>query len=203
MDNSAQCFNSSLADALFGKTKKAVISFLFARPDSSWHLRELARAASVSPTMLSKEADLLVSAGIVLEERDGNRRVFRADPNCPIFEELRGIARKTGGVADIVRNAIDGVKGVRLAFIFGSVARGEERSGSDIDVCVLANESLTEISKALSAIEPAVGRPINPMVYSDDELREKVESANPFIARMMASPKIFLIGDQSELDQAT
>lgn len=196
-------FNASLADALFGKTKKAIICFLFARPDQSWHLRELARAASVSPTMLGKEADLLVSAGLVLDERDGNRRILRANPECPIFEELRGIARKTGGVADIVRAALEGIKEVRLAFIFGSIARGEERAGSDIDVCILANESLTEISKALSAIETSVGRPINPMIYSEEELREKTEGANPFIGRMLASPKIFLIGGQDELDRAT
>lgn len=203
MNTVTQSFNVRLADALFGKTKKAIICFLFARPDHSWHLRELARAASVSPTMLGKEADLLVSAGLVLDERDGNRRNFRANPDCPIFEELRGIARKTGGVADIVRNALEGIKGVRIAFIFGSIARGEERPGSDIDVFILANESLTEISKSLSAIETAVGRPVNPMIYSKEELREKVETENPFMGRMLASPKIFLIGGQSELDRAT
>ena len=73
----------------------------------------------------------------------------------------------------------------------------------DIDVCILATDSITEISKALSAIESTVGRPIKPMLYSEDELREKVKSANPFIVRMLASPKIFLIGGQSELDTAT
>ena len=132
MNASTQSLNASLVDALFGKTKKAIICYLFARPDHSWHLRELARTARVSPTMLSKEANLLVSAGILMDERDGNRRIFRANPECPIFEELRGIARKTAGVADIVRTALECIKGVRLAFIFGSIARGEERPGSDI-----------------------------------------------------------------------
>lgn len=91
----AIAIKSVLADALFAKTKKAAIGVLFSNPDRSWHLRELARLAGVSPTMLSKEMDSLSLAGIVLDERDGNRRVFRANGACPIFEELRGIARKT------------------------------------------------------------------------------------------------------------
>ena len=87
-----------LADALFGKTKKAVIGVLFARPEKAWHVRELARQIGVSPTMLSKEARVLSEAGILIDTRDGNRRSLAANPLCPIFEELRGIALKAACV---------------------------------------------------------------------------------------------------------
>lgn len=194
--------NISLADALFGKTKKSVICYLFARPEHSWHLRELARLVKVSPTMLGKEADLLTAAGIIVDERVGNLRLFRANPKCPIFDELRGIARKTSGVADIVKEALAGIAGIKVAFIFGSIARGEERAGSDVDICLIGDASLSEISSALSASETSIGRPVNPMLYSEDEFREKVSSANPFMTKMLNTPRIFLIGDQNELDRS-
>lgn len=88
---------TSLADALFCKTRKALIGALFSSPDKAWHLRELARHAGVSPTMLAKETSSLSSVGIVKEGTDGQRRMIQANRDCPIFDELAGIARKAIG----------------------------------------------------------------------------------------------------------
>jgi predicted nucleotidyltransferase len=185
----------SLADALFGKTTKAVISHLFRHPEQSWHLRELARLANVSPTMLSKEITTLALAGIVLDERDGNRRRVKANRNCPIFDELSGIARKTSGLADAIAEALSGIDGIDIAFVFGSVARGQERPGSDLDVCVIGSAKNREVMSALASIEAEVGRPINPIVYTQGEIRKKVADDNAFVSRMLGSEKIFVIGD--------
>lgn len=203
MNSHTQPIGKSLADALFGKTKKAVITKLFSHPENSWHLRELARIADVSPTMLSKEIDALSAAGIVREERDGNRRRFQANPECPIFEELKGIARKTAGLADIVKDALLNVQGIKCAFIFGSVARGEEGPGSDVDVCVVGNALNRDVVNAVAAVEESVGRPINVIAYLVDELQEKVASESYFVSKMLASEKIFLIGNADELERTT
>lgn len=194
--------DSSLADALFGKTKKAVIARLFSHPEQSWHLRELARIAGVSPTMLSKEADTLLAAGIILDQRDGNRRRLRANPACPIYDELRGIARKTAGVADIIKGALSDIVGIDYAFIFGSVARGQERAGSDVDVCLVGSATNREVSSAMTAIEGAVGRPVNPILYTLSEIRAKVASENPFVTQLLQAEKLFLIGDDDGFRRA-
>ena len=193
---------TSLIDALFGKTKKSAIAVLFSKPDRNWHLRELARATKTSPTMLGKELDLLAAAGIVCEDSDGNRRRVWANPDCSIFEELRGIARKTAGLADIVKDALSEIPGVEIAFIFGSVARGEERSGSDVDVCIIGSASNRAISEAMNSAEKTVGRPINAIVYNVNELREKVANGNPFLTKMLGTQKLFLVGDTDELDRS-
>ncbi len=193
--------NTSLADALFGKTKKAVISILYSKPEKSWHLRELARAAFLSPTMLGKEINLLASAGIVLDTADGNRRMVRANPGCPIFDELRGLARKTAGVADIVKEALFDIPGIDFAFIFGSVARGQERADSNVDVCVIGAASPRNINDVLGSVEATLGRPINPIVYTAHELRDKVLRQSPFVSNMLVSEKLFLIGDNDGLER--
>lgn len=190
-----------LADALFGKTRKALIGILFSHPEKTWHIRELARQGGVSPTMLSKEADLLSAAGIILAAADGNRRILKANPDCPIFEELRGIARKTAGIADILRAALVDLPGIDSAFIFGSIAQGEERAGSDVDVCVIGTASYRQVSTVLSASEHAVGRPVNPVLYTAEELQQKFRSGNPFVLGLFSSNRIFLIGDQHGLDE--
>ncbi|MCD2516940.1 nucleotidyltransferase domain-containing protein [Massilia sp. G4R7] len=193
----------SLADALFTKTTKAVIARLFTRPEQSWHLRELARAANVSPTMLSKEITTLAMAGIVLDERDGNRRRVRANSDCPIFDELKGIARKTAGLADTIQEALSQIAGIECAFIFGSVARGEERPGSDVDVCVIGSARNREVMSAMAAIEETVGRPVSCIVYTSDEIRKKIVDENAFVSRMLAAEKIFVIGGKDELKRST
>lgn len=203
MDKNAAPSPKSLADALFGKTRKAVIAKLFGHPERSWHLRELAREADVSPTMLGKEIDALSEAGIVLEERDGNRRLVKARQDCPIFEELRGIARKTAGVADIVKEALAAIEGIECAFVFGSVAKGEERAGSDLDVCVVGDALNREVLGAMASIEQAVGRIVNPVVYTLEELRKKHKNENRFVSKMLGSKKMFLIGDEDGLKLAT
>jgi len=190
-----------MLDALFGKTKKSLIATLYAHPEQSWHLRELARATGASPTMIGKEADVLSEAGLILDEKDGNRRRMKANPDCPIFDELRSIAKKTAGLAEIVKDALALVPGVEFAFIFGSVARSEERSDSDVDVCVVGDASNREVTLAMGSIEPSVGRPVNPLVYSVEELREKVGNESHFVAKMLASKKIFLIGSDGELNR--
>ncbi len=203
MANHTNTTHKSLADALFGKTKKAVVTKLFCHPDQSWHLRELARIAQVSPTMLGKEVDTLSAAGIVVEEKDGNRRRVKANPDCPIYEELRGIARKTGGLADIIKEVLLPIKGIEYAFIFGSVARGEERAGSDVDVCVVGNALNRVVIAAAASVEESVGRSVNPVVYTVDELRAKLASENHFVSKMLGSKKMFLIGDADGLKRAT
>lgn len=185
----------SLADALFGKTKKRAIGIIFARPEKSWHLRELARLADVSPTMLSKEMDLLSAAGIIIDEKDGNRRRLRANTECPIFQELRGIALKTTGLGDVLRECLASVDGIDSAFIFGSVAQGVERADSDVDVCVIGNISYERLLSALSAAEKTIVRTINPVLYKEKEIGDKIAQGNPFVMKMLSSKRIPLIGD--------
>lgn len=88
--------NPALGDALFGRTRKNAIILLFGEPERSWHLRELARAADVSATMMGRIVDSFAEAGLVIDEQDGNRRIIQADPDCPLFDELAGIATTLG-----------------------------------------------------------------------------------------------------------
>lgn len=191
--------STSSLDALFGKTRRAVLGALFSQPERSWHLRELARYAGVSPTMLSKEADSLSAAGIINEDRTFGRRMLAANRASPIFEELRGIARKTFGLADIVRDALIGMRGIEVALIFGSVARGTERGHSDIDVFVMGDAPYGVVAKSLSDAEKRLRRPVNPVVYSREEFDRKLATGNRFLSQMIASEKIFLIGDEDAL----
>lgn len=192
----------SIADALFSKTKQAAIGVLFTRQGPGIHLRELARLAGVSPAMMAKEMQVLLRAGLVREERDGNRRLFSAHTGSPVYAELAAIARKTAGVADVLRAALGRVPGIELAFVYGSVARGTARAGSDVDVWVVGECDYAALLAAAQAAGQSLGRVVNPVVYTRAELAAQVKARNAFVAEVRQQPRISLLGSTDDIARA-
>lgn len=192
----------NLAALLFGAHRRAVLTRLLLRPEDSPHLRELARATGKPAGTLLRELNALAEAGVLERRRVGNQVQFRANPACPIFEDLRSILKKTVGVADVLREALAPLaRGIRVAFVYGSMARGEERAGSDLDLMVVGGAPFRDIVAALAPAQALLRREVNPSVYPALEFRRKVATGEPFLKRVLADRKIFVIGDENELGE--
>jgi len=188
-----------LADALFPRTKQRILGVLFAQPDRAIHLRELARIAGVNPSSIQREIQTLVDAGIVTKVARGNLQEFQANRACPIFEELCGIARKTFGIADIIKAALEGLP-IDVALIFGSVAKGSESAHSDVDVLIISNTGYRDALDRMMSIEKQIGRPINIKHFRSDEFQDLARSGNAFALGIINGPKIFLKGSAHGLE---
>lgn len=183
--------SQSLIDALFGKTKKAIIGILFSQADRVMHLRELARRANVSPTAVAKEAKILADAGLIISITDGNRVTFRANQDSPIFEELRSIAKKTYGLVDILRQALINTQGIEQAFVFGSMANGTDKAHSDIDLMVIGNVDMLELYDTLAPLDKELGRPIHISHYDHEELNKAIN--DKIVQRIFEGPRMMVI----------
>ncbi len=189
----------SLADALFPRTKQRILGVLFAQPDRAIHLRELARIAGVNPSSIQREIQTLVGAGIVTKVARGNLQEFQANRECPIFEELCGFARKTFGIADVIKSALEGLP-IDVALIFGSIAKGSESAHSDVDVLIISNTGYREALDRVMAIEKQIGRPINVKHFRAKEFQDLARSENAFAMNIINGPKIFLKGNAYGLE---
>jgi len=190
----------NLADFLFGAYRRDVLALLWMHPDESFHVREIARITGHPANTLYRELLALGEAGLLIRRQVGNQVHYRANTTCPIFEELRGILRKTAGVADVLREALaPNTPKVDLAFVYGSIASGEEHTGSDVDVLLIGKIGFEEAVRALSPAQQTLRREINPRVYTASELRRKLGETQGFIKRVLEGPKIFLIGDADDL----
>lgn len=193
---------SNLADLLFGAYRRDALALLLLHPDVALHVREIARITGKSPGTLLRELDRLADAGILLRKPVGNHVQFQANGGCPIYEELRNILKKTAGIADVLRVALEPLADrIGAAFVYGSVARGDERGGSDLDVMIVGDAKFADIILALAPARDTLRREINPNVFPPDEFAAKLAAGEPFLQRVMADRKIFLIGTDDDLGQ--
>jgi len=189
-----------LCSGLFGKTRQAVLAFLYLRSDSSFYTRQILDALRIGRGTVQRELKNLTDTGIISREVQGRQVYYRANEKCPIFNELRSIIRKTFGVADVLRQSLAPLADkVQVSFIFGSVARSADDRRSDIDLMVIGRITFGEVVSLLKPAEEMVGREINPVVYPVAEFKKKVKSDHHFVRTVVEEAKIFVIGDEDEL----
>jgi len=194
----------SLADALFTKTQQRVLRVLFGEPDRSFYTLELIRTSGTGAGAAQRELAKLEASGLVVTRRIGHQKHYQADPTSPLFTELRSIILKTVGMAEPLRAALKPLaSAIRAAFVYGSVAKSEDRSGSDIDLMIVS-DSLTyaEVFGALERAAKSLARPINPTVYTQAEFSKRSRAENAFVTRVLEQPKIWLIGSADDLPAA-
>ena len=189
-------------DVLLPKTRQAILAATFLDPQRWWYMRELARHLRVTPSTLQRELDSLVKGGILRQKREGKHVYFQAATDSPIFPELRGIILKTAGLADVIRNALKPFRDrIQWAFVYGSIARAEEHSASDVDLMIVGRVGLADLSSPLRKAEQKIVRAVNPTVYTPDEFRSKVKSNHHFISTVLRSKKLFVLGDPREFGE--
>lgn len=197
---SEQVKSSGLVETLFSDYRRRVLALLLLRPDEHFHVREISRLTAVPAGSLHRELKLLADAGLLARHAAGNQVRYQTNRDCPIYNELAGIFRKTSGLADVIRLALLPLADrVTAAFVFGSVAKGEERAASDVDVCVVGSASFTDVVMALADMRQKLGREINPVVMSQEKFLSGLNAGEQFVTRIMNEPKLFLIGDEHDL----
>ena len=191
----------SLSDALFTTTQQRVLSLLFGQPERSFFANEVIGLTGSGSGAVQRELKRLTDSGLVTSKRIGNQRHFQANRVSPIFEELSAIIQKTFGLAEPIRQALQPYEhAIHCAFIFGSVAKRDDTAGSDIDL-FMVSDSLTgaDLVNQLLGTEVQLGRTINTTIYSKAELERAVREKNSFVSRVLAQPKIWVIGNESDL----
>jgi predicted nucleotidyltransferase len=190
----------SLLAILFPQVRAELLRLLFADDSRELHLRELVRQSGLTLGTVQTEMEKLLSAGLLLDRRDGNRRYVRANAAHPLFSDLHNLVLKTSGLRDVLAEALTGLDGVRVALVFGSVAAGTAKPDSDVDLLVVGDIGLRALAPRLRPASEKLGREINPMVMSPaDFARERV--TKPLLVDLLAKPKLFIKGDERELER--
>ena len=193
--------STGIADALFTKGQQRVLGVLFGNPNRSFYGNEIIALAGSGTGAVQRELARLESAGLVTVERVGRQKHYQANAKASVFAELRALVLKTSGLADLLRAALAPLADeIRAAFVFGSVAKGQDGASSDIDLMVVSDTvTYAELFDVLPDAEAQLGRRVNPTVYAPAELERGRRGGNSFVIRVLDQPKIWLIGEDRGL----
>jgi predicted nucleotidyltransferase len=189
-----------MLQALFSsRVRVKLLTHFFSHPDERFYARELARRLGEHYNAVWQELGNLAQLSLLIGEQDANVKYYCLNPDFPLYPELKRIILKTTGLGQALRDALARLGEVELAFIYGSVAAGEDDILSDIDLMLVGEVDLLELSAVVSQLEDRLGRAINYLVLSPAELAQRLAEGEPFIQNVLAEPKVMLIGAEDAL----
>ncbi len=194
--------HGGLASALFSNVQQRLLALVFGHPDTSFHLSQIVRELHSGRGAVARELERLQTSGLVTVERIGNQKHYRVNRESPIFHELHGIVQKTVGLGDPLRCSLQAFADrIKVAFVYGSIARGTDSARSDIDLMVIGdNLTYSDLYSGLQQAETILARPVNPNILTLSEWKRKRSESNSFIEKIISQPKIFIFGSQADLD---
>jgi predicted nucleotidyltransferase len=194
--------SSNVLDALFPTVRAGVLSAALLQPEHWWFLTEMAEYLGVTPSSLQRELESLVRAGLLQRRRDGRRTYFKANADSPVFPELRGLINKTAGIVPALRDAL-GKFGdrIKLALLYGSIARGGEHAGSDVDLMVVGRLQQIDLLPSLRKLESRFRREVNVTLFSPEEFHRKQALKDHFLSTVLKGRTIPLKGTLDELEE--
>ena len=192
---------ASLADALFSGTQQRVLAWLFGQPERSFYATELIGLAGAGSGAVQRELARLAQSGLVTARAVGNQKHYQANPEAPIYAELCGIVQKTVGLAEPLREALAPLAArIRAAFVYGSVAKREDTASSDVDLMLIGDDlAYSDLYAVLEGVSNRLGRTVNPTIYTPQELAKRVKRKEAFATRVLAQPKLWLLGSDDAL----
>jgi len=190
----------TLGDLLFGQTRGRILALLYGMPDQAFFTRQIARQIGTSVGTVQRELETLSQIGLIERSATGMQVFYQADRTHPAYAELHSLIAKTAGIFHFLRSALAPLaKKIAFAFVYGSMARGDENAGSDVDLMVIGDVSLDEMLMQLATAERDLGRSINPTVFSLKEFKSKLKAGNHFLKSVMRADKVLLVGNEDEL----
>lgn len=191
---------NALAELLSSRGRAEVFRLLFGLSDAPLHLREIQRRAGLSLGTIQQELRKLKRLGLLDSRADGNRLWYQANRGHPLYPEIHRLVLKTSGLVDVLRTTLKDPR-TEWAFVFGSIARGEATAGSDVDLMVVGDLGLRGVTRLLSGVADQIGREVNPHVLRRAELVKRKSAGEPFLTRVLAESKIFVVGDPHEFEK--
>jgi len=192
---------TTLSSVLFTEYRSRVLGLLLLRPERSYYLREIARLTATVPGTLKREMDKLQEVGLLTVKNVGNQHHYQANLECPIYEDLANVLRKTSGLSDVLMDALLPLsEKIQTAFVFGSLASGKINAKSDIDLMLIGEIGYAELIPVLHPLQAQLRREINPKIFAVKEWSKLVKDNGAFIRDVLRKPKLFIIGNQQQLN---
>jgi len=189
--------NFEIINRLFSsKLRIKLLDVFLSLPDARFYIRELERKIKEEAKNVSRELKNLEALGLLISEKQGNLKYYSVNENFFLYPELKAIIFKTTGVQGLLKEALERLKGIETAFIYGTYATGKESESSDVDIMIIGKPDLTKLNEIISNLEEKLNREINYMSFDQEEFKERRKAGDAFINDVLSGEKIMLKGTE-------
>ena len=191
--------NPLLKRLFSSRVRIQLLSHFLLHPEARDHIRALASEVGAQYSAVWKELNNLEEAGLLQSEAVGGSKIFTLNSQFPIIPELRNILLKTVGAGDLVRESLKDLEGIEVTFIFGSFAEGEPDVDSDLDIMLIGDLDVAQVTPAIDEMEKMLARDVNYVLFTQEEWKSRLEDGDPFVTNVRNEPRVMLIGSQDDL----
>jgi DNA-binding transcriptional ArsR family regulator len=188
----------TLSQILSSRTRAEIFKLLFGTREEELHIREIQRRSQLNDRTIRQELAKLLKLDLVIDRKDSNRVYYRANKTNPLYPDIHNLVLKSAGLRDVLLDALND-KGIKIAFVFGSISEGKETSESDVDLFVIGSLGMRKISSLLSGAADKIGREINTHVMTGDEVIKRYSIKDHFFDSVIKSKKLFIIGTEDDI----
>ena len=185
------------------KNRADLLRLFFTNPEKSFYMHEIGRILGKKPGSFQRTINSMESEGILVSEYRANARYFKVSKEYPLYKELKSIVFKTVGIGGGIRDRLQKLPGIKLAFIYGSYAQRRENYLSDIDLMIIGELNEDKLVKELDYLEKLLKREINYKLYNYSDFKRDIRAGDPFLHSVLKDKKILLIGEDSDLQKIT
>lgn len=183
---------------MFSKTIRKILAILVTNPEKRFYLRQLSELTSISLRPVQLALKRLVEEDILYVQKQANIKFYLLNKKNPIYPEIKSIILKTEAVGEVLKEELKNIENIKCAFIYGSVAKNKERKSSDIDLCIVGEVNMNQLSDATAALEEKIGREVNVVTFSEEEWEKAVLDKKAFVLDLIKNKKVMLIGEMNE-----
>lgn len=182
-----------LDQLITSRCRRKVLRQIVMNPDREYYGRQLSRLIDESPAAVQRELQRLEEIGLLTSVQKGNMRLYRADPSCPIYEEIHRLVLKTEGVGDFLRARLKALGDAQQALVFGSFASADHvTANSDLDLMVIGYVDREELLRATGELEADLAREVNYVLFEPEEFEKRRANGDPFVAMVLEAPRAVL-----------
>jgi len=165
---------------LMKKTPAAILKFFTRNPSGEFYLREIQDGAKVAKASLINWLNKYVEMGILSKKARGRLRIYSLRRDNPFVKYLR-ILMNISYFLPLAEEL--GELGAEV-YLYGSIARGDDVEGSDVDLLVLGKADPSEVARRVVAFSRKVGRELRPQIFSKFEWSQVTDKDPTFFKRV-------------------
>jgi len=188
-----------LEDLVVSRVRVKLLKLFFANPTEIYHVRGLVRKAGEEINAIRRELSHLDNCGVLKKEPRGNRIYYWVNPNYPFYFELLMIVAKESGLGEQIIKNRHRIGKINFCVFSSKFVERKARKEEEVDILVVGDVVMAELSSLVRAEEEKRGREINYTVMTDEEFIFRKKRRDPFLLSILESGKVMIIGSEEEL----